>query len=310
MRDAVLNSAGLSVQFPNQDEALDALDNVASGLIALSVGKHIAPHLWSRNQPFQISVCQGMNLIELFREYLGRDKDRATFLLRMVTRCPIDDGVEAANLEDFVENEIEGLPGCIDLLWCAVSDTKIAVSLTPENRWLKNPLTLKLGRNGTYPKSVDVENVFSFDSAQDTLVRLNALRLTGIVPADLWKHRSDLFPNLIFGTDVEKQLQTLGADHFVSAVERMVEIDKAATEWDATTNPSPTYLSKVTGESAATMQKYGHERIYRSSTGQIKTFEKHARLHNGGRIHLREIPLQSKIEIGYIGKHLRIVSTD
>ena len=308
MREAVLNREGLSVRFPNKDQALDALDKIASGLVLLSNRKYIAPHLWMKDQPYEIFVCPETNLLELFREYLSIDKDKATFLLRMTTRCPIDDGVEVTNLEHFLENEIEGLPHCTDLLWCAVSGTKIAISLSPDSYWKQNPLPLRVLRNGTFFRTAKVENVFSVESAQETADRLNALELTKISPNDLWRRSGDLFPRLLFGRDVEKQLQSLGTNLFSSAIVRFVELDKAASEWDAASQASPEYLSKVTGESSATMQKYGNERVYRSSLGSSEVYELHARLQCGGRIHLREIPEHSKVEIGYVGKHLRIVS--
>jgi len=308
MREAVLNSEGLSVQFASREDALDALDNVATGLLFLSTRKHLAHHLWMKEQPYEITVCNGTSLTDLFREYLGRNRDKARFMLQLATRCPIDDGVEAANLVDFLDEEVDDLPQCTDLLWCAISDTKLTVSLSPNNDWHRNPLSLRLIRDGAHSRTVNVENVFSLVSAQDTADRLNVAELNCISPDELWNRRTDLFPNLVFGGDVEKHLKALGSDVFASAVSRLVDLNTSVAGWDAACSQTPTYICKVTGESGATMQKYGGDRVFRSSFGGNETYEKHARLHNGGRIHLREISEQSKIEIGYIGKHLRIVS--
>ncbi|MDD9715813.1 hypothetical protein PVW48_03610 [Dinoroseobacter sp. PD6] len=310
MREAVLNSEGLSVQFASREDALDALDSVATGLLFLSARKHIARHLWMKDQPYAIVVCDGTSLTELFRDYLGRSRDKARFMLQLSTRCPIDDGVEAADLGNFLDEEVDGLPHCTDLLWCAISATKVSVSLSPNTDWHRNPLSLRLIRNGAHSRTVEVENVFSVESARDTADRLIATDLVGISPDELWNRRADLFPNLVFGLDVEKQLKAIGSDLFSSAVSRLVDLNTSAADWDATNSPTPTYICKVTGESASTMQKYGGDRVFRSSNGQNATFEKHARLHDGARIHLREIAEQSAIEIGYVGKHLRIVSED
>jgi len=319
MREAILNSEGLSVQFQSWDEALDALDRVASGLEFLFIHKQIKWFLWMKDQPYNIIVFRGTSLSDLFQMYLDRCKERARFverarLMRRLVdraRAPLDDGIEdEANLSDFLDQEIEGFPESIDLLWCAISGTKIAVSFSPNNRWHQNPLSLRLVFDGTQSRTVDVENIFSLESAQETAERLNALELAGISPFELWNRRAALFPNLRFGQDVEKQLKSIGTDLFRSAIGRLEELDKAASDWDSACKLSPTYLSKVTGESAATMQRYGKERVFRSSSGQPETYEKHARLYNGGRIHLREIREQSKIEVGYIGKHLNIVSTN
>lgn len=308
MREAVLNSDGFSVKFASRDAALDALDHVASALLLLSARKHIAFRLWMRDQPYSTIVCKDMSLIDLFRDYLGRDKDRAIFLLRMATKCPIDDGVEAVDLESFLNEEIEGGSHCTDLLWCAISGTKVAVSLSPDEKWHRNPLSLRLVRNGTYTRTVDVENIFSTESAEQTAARLDMSVLCGLTPGELWQRRGEIFPSLIFGLDVEKQLRSLGADVFESAIARLSELNRAASDWGTSSKPVPEYLSKVTGESTPTMQKFGGDRIFRSSCGSAETFEKHARLHNGARIHLREIVAHSAIEIGYIGVHLRTVS--
>jgi len=311
MHEVILNSKGLSDQFQSRNEALDALDEIAAGLLILRARKQIEGLLWMKDQPCNTIVYHGTSLLELFRSYLGRSKDRGNFMLNLATRCSIDDGVieEEANLEDFLDQEIEGFPKSIDLLWCAISCTKIAVSLSPNDRWHHNPLSLRLVHDGNQPKTVDVKNIFSLQSAQEISEHLNSLELEGISPVKLWGRRAFLFPNLCFGQDVEKQLQSIGTDLFRSAIGRLEELDKAASDWDSACKPSPTYLSKVTGESAATMQRYGKERVFRSSSGQPETYEKHAHLHSGARIHLREIPERSKIEVGYIGKHLKIVST-
>ncbi len=310
MREAVLNSEGLSVQFASREDALDALDRVASGLLFLSAQRHIARHLWMKDQPYAIVVCNETSLTQLFRDYLGRSRDKARFMLQLSTRCPIDDGVEAVDLGNFLDEEVDELSQCTDLLWCAISGTKVSVSLSPNTDWHRNPLSLRLIRDGTHSRTVDVENVFSLESAQDTANRLNATALVNISPDELWNRRADLFPSLVFGLDVEKQLQAIGSDVFSSALSRLVDLNTSAADWDATSSPTPTYICKVTGESASTMQKYGRDRVFRSSDGQNATFEKHARLHDGARIHLREISEQSAIEIGYVGKHLRIVSED
>ncbi len=176
--------------------------------------------------------------------------------------------------------------------------------------WRRNPLELKVGRGGVFPETKLVDNVVSYDSAQATIGRLNALELSQINPTDFWRRRAELFPHLLFGMDIAGQIRAIGLDLFRSAITRLLELNKSAEIWKSKRCRYPTYLSKVTGESSATMEKYGIERQFRSSSGAVAVFEKHARLANGGRLHLRELPERTIIEIGYIGRHLRIVSTD
>ena len=310
MREAVLNGAGLAVLFSNTNEALDALDRVTSGLIFLVGRKKIHRQLWMQNPPDETDVCDGVNLRELFRLYRSRNRDKSSFLLGMVANYPIDDGIADGDIRSFVETEIEGLSDYHDLLWCAISGTKIIVSLTRCESWYQNPCSFRLLRNGSHTSTVEVENVFSEESAQNTVTRLNKLEISTTSPSELWKKRSILFSNLLFGKDVEKQLHSLGSDLFESAKLRLTELDRVASEWKKSSKTNPKYLIKNTGESAATLQKYRHERVFRSSSGQNEVYEKHARIRDGGRIHFREIPSQSKIEVGYVGTHLRIVSTN
>jgi len=194
MREAVSNSASLAVPFSTDEDALMALDDVASGLILLTAGGHIAKNLWMHAQPYEIVVCAGSTLHDLFRSSFRYDRNKARFLSNLVTRCPLDDGVEESKIENFLENEIEGLPGCNDLLLCAISETKIAVSLSPLDEWHRNPLTFNVGRGGVFTQTKHVENVFSHDSAQETIDRLNDLELAHITPSGLWERRQELFP--------------------------------------------------------------------------------------------------------------------
>ncbi|MCY4289587.1 MAG: hypothetical protein OXC63_13485 [Aestuariivita sp.] len=187
MREAVLNGVGLSVQFSGPNEALNALDSVTAGLIMLAKYKQIYRHLWMQKPPCQIAVCYGMSLYDLFQKYLGRSKDKARFMLGMVTKYPVEDGIEDGALPDYLETEIEGLSNCEELLWCAISGTKILVSLTPRESWRRNPLSFRLIRSGDHLETVDIENIFSEESAQNTVYRLNKLELSIKSPRKLWR---------------------------------------------------------------------------------------------------------------------------
>lgn len=307
MREAVFNGAGLEEKFANAGDALESLDDVATGLIALRSRKIIRDHFWTRKSFSEIEVCEGISLRDLIVELFRKNRNKGSFMLRMLEKCPIDDAVGDDDLRAYLDWEIENLPGHIDLLLCAISDAKIAVSLSPDEKWHRNPLELKVGIVGNYSVK-KVENVHSLDSAHATIERISSSILEGIQPTDFWDRRAELYPDLLFGQDVEAHIGRIGSHIFKSALSKLSLLNHASASWAKSKSPHASYPIKVSPESGATMAKYGYEREFRASTGKKETFEKHVYLPDGHRLHLREITDRYRIEIGYIGPHLRIVS--
>lgn len=307
MRDAILNGAGHDEKFANLRDALDTLDDVATGLIALRTRKIVSDRLWTRKPFLEIEVCAGFSLRDLIVELFRQNVDKGRFMLRMVEKCPIDDAVGDDDMSAFLDWEIENLPGHIDLLLCAISDTKILVSLSPDEKWCRNPLKLMVGTAGNYTVK-KVENVYSLGSANATIGRIANSILEGVRSADFWDRRAELYPDLLFGLDVEAHITRIGSHIFKSALCKLSLLNDASASWVKSKSPHAPYSLKVSPESGATMAKYGDEREFRASTGKKETFEKHVYLPDGHRLHLREIRDRHRIEIGYIGPHLRIVS--
>ena len=153
-----------------------------------------------------------------------------------------------------------------------------------------------------------MRNFVSLDSANALLAEFNEELFSTIEPPDLWQRRAELFPGLDFAPSVEGDLAVLSEPVFRQALFRLKELCSASTEWRTSGSPVPKYLTKVTGESLRTMQQFGRDRIFRSCSGRDEVFELHARLQDGHRLHLREVPATKRLEVGYVGKHLRIVS--
>lgn len=307
MRDAVLNGAGLDEKFANSRDALDSLDDVATGLIALRTRKIVSDRLWTRKSFSEIEVCAGFSLRDLILELFRQNVNKGRFMLRMVEKCPIDDAVSDDDISAYLDWEIENLPGHIDLLLCAISDTRIAVSLSPDEKWRRNPLELMVGADGNFTVK-KIENVYSLDSANATIERIANSILEGVRPADFWDRRVELYPDLLFGLDVQANITRIGSHVFKIALSKLSLLNDASAFWAKSKSPHASYPLKVSPESGATMAKYGDDRKFRTSTGEKETFEKHVYLPEGHRLHLREIRDQYRIEIGYIGPHLRIVS--
>lgn len=236
MRDAVLNGAGLDQTFANSRDALESLNDVATGLIALRARKIIRDHLWTRKPFSEIEVCEGLSLRELIVELFRQNRNKGRFMLRMVEKCPIDDAVGDDDMRAYLDWEIDNLQDHTDLLLCAISDTKIAVSLSPAEKWRRNPLELRVGTTGN--SSVKkVENVYSHESALETIERIVKSVLEGVRPIDFWARRSELYPDLLFGQDVEAHIGRIGSHIFKSALSKLSLLNHASASWAKSKSP-------------------------------------------------------------------------
>ncbi|MFV1918147.1 hypothetical protein VPH46_01830 [Sphingomonas sp. MJ1 (PH-R8)] len=306
MRELVLNDACLGGALSIGDAATLAED-IERGLADLIAAGHAVSTMRLTSSTGEVLISPGVTLADVLMHLL-RHTTGGRLLTRLATKYPVEDDVADDELAALVEWSIPAHPQSLSLLLCARSG-RIAVTISDDLNWTIDPLTLVVATDPAKPAAttnVEIDNVFSAASAAALSARLIAAFVATATPAELWRDRLQLFPNVDFAPRVERDLADLGALQYGSAVSRLRELDKASGNWEAE-HASPTYLSKVTGESGATMDKYGAYRIFRSATGSDETFELHARLAGGFRLHLREIMASRRIEIGYIGPHLPIV---
>jgi len=126
---------------------------------------------------------------------------------------------------------------------------------------------------------------------------------------DLWNERETLFPNLLFGKEVEQQFKSIGlSKKFFRIVESLKKVNEFAKSWDTggfnlNTLKESTKLD-VSGESLCTMQKHSSLRRFQLNTGEKVQFELHIKLPDI-RIYFLPDEVNYKLHIGYIGKHLR-----
>lgn len=311
MREAVLNGACLAPGFANLVEATEFTEDLEQGFVALVNAGHLVQQLRMHGTSSEVRVAPGVSLHDVFRELCRKGPDTGRFLMRLLTKYPIEDGVTDEELAALLELDIAGYPGCHSLLLCWYSRDRICATLSPEPLWRRSPLEItahKLGEPEVGRVARPLRNFFSLDSAKALLAEFNDELFSTIEPPDLWGRRAELFPNLDFASSVEGDLTSLSEPVFRQALFRLKELCTASNEWRTSGSPVPKYLTKVTGESQRTMQQFGQDRIFRSCSGKNEVFELHARLQDGHRLHLREIAQTKRLEIGYVGKHLRIVS--
>ena len=122
---------------------------------------------------------------------------------------------------------------------------------------------------------------------------------------DLWRRRSQMFPHLTFGPDVEDHLGRVNPGLVPTIVNRLADLEETAAAWVADGGDAPSWKTLVTPESGELMKnpRLREARRFRSVNGERVLFEWHARF-GGGRIHLRFDARVQEIEIGYVGGHL------
>lgn len=307
MREFVLNDTCFGGALSIGRAATITID-IERGIVALINEGHGVASMRLAASIGDVVISPGVTLADVLTHVL-RSTTSGRLLTRMATKYPIEDDLNDGEFAALVEWAIPTYPGAMSLVLCARSG-RIAVTISDDALWTVDPLQLNVETNPDNPGvtvQIAIDNVFSAASAAALSNRLTAAFVETAKPTDLWRNRARTFPNLDFSPRVEGDLTNLGPTQYESAVRRLVEINAATSGW-AEGMPSPTYLSKITGETTATMNKYGYQRIFRSSNGSDEVFELHARLAGGFRLHLREITETRRVEVGYIGPHLSIAS--
>jgi len=140
-------------------------------------------------------------------------------------------------------------------------------------------------------------------------------RLQSLTAAkDLWERRDEFFPHIILCGQVEQQLKTIigiRSGYFTQVMDRLKRLDDFAKQWVSggfSDKALERYGLNVSGETEQTMRKYGRERRFKLPNGRREFFEKHIKT---GELRFYFFPDidEHKIYIGYIGPHLRTVTS-
>lgn len=310
MRELVLNDACLGASGHTLVAAAALIEDIERGLAALLSAGHVLPIMRLTASTSEVVLSPGLSLYDALQAVLRSGRGGRLFA-RLASKYPVEDDVDDGELEALVDWSIPAHPGSLALVLCARSG-RIAVSISTDLVWRVDPIALMIATDPATPHAltpVQIDNVFSEVNATSLSDRLKATLVRTADPETLWRERGALFPHLDFAPRLKGDLANLGAKEYGSAVSRLGELERAVANWGSS-QASPQYLSRVTGESEATMNQYRSYRVFRSITGNDEEFEKHARLAGGFRLHLREVAAARRVEVGYIGPHLPIVSTN
>ena len=125
---------------------------------------------------------------------------------------------------------------------------------------------------------------------------------------EMWNKREEHFPFILFGSDVESQINRLGlSKKFYRVFDCLKKLNAYSTTWvEGGFNLNHLKLSSlldISGESDCTMKKYFVTRKFRLSNGQKAQFELHIKIPDL-RIYFLPNDSTHEITVGYIGKHL------
>lgn len=249
-------------------------------------------------------------LINAFYED-GRTRDLANFFDALQSFAPADDQLDDAMIEAVLRLDATApvagheavYPAICDAgleaMQCAVTEGTLVSFAHP--RWDFDQGVVACGDDqiaidhASLVQHVDAIVLRKIDAAREEVTRRNFEVLRGRA-----------FPSLLWGQDVVGQLQRFPSEFLGLTFRRIAKLDDIARRWQSSGAAMPDSGSlELKPESDLTMQNYAEERCYRSSTGEMRTYETHVWIDSGNRIHLLLDRAARTIEIGYIGPHLR-----
>ncbi len=240
-------------------------------------------------------------------------REEYLFLMDLFGRIRTLDDVSTEIRDRFLlcESKILPSPDGDPLVLCAITNG-VMVGFPTEPVWDKDQITV------TFKELLDNEDIEEVSETIDNLARSSHARpvcdrhharvrgrwfRNG---AALWSTRGEVFPNLIFGPDVEGHLAALDAGLLGTVANKLATLNESARSWRDESGSALSWRTKVTDESDSVKNddRLREARRFRSNDGTRRLFLWHARFGSSGRIHLRFDTGKREIEIGYVGHHL------
>lgn len=159
-------------------------------------------------------------------------------------------------------------------------------------------------------KNCTLMNIFDEKQVESVLYRSKANLLNNIRSAsDLWEHRKNLFPHLIFCQNVKKQLRECqeGGGNLKQILLRLKILEEYFSKYNGIYDLKELgHNARTESETVKSNRKLSDERLFALPDGSVKYFYDHFSFTGSmeGRIHFLPDPIEKRCYIGYIGKHL------
>lgn len=318
MGDYVLNCTTVTPLFPNANSAAMCVAEMIEALAALDSDSEQLPVFRLPCDPWYIELARHdgedrtLSLGEIANSFYNTENhDFAVFFDQLTRTSPADDGLSESTIDELLRLEPDGAaPGyeetfenvkaaSFDATMCALTGS-ILVSLLRNSSWDFDRAGFKAAGS-----------IYHFDHVAKTKHSL-AIRLRRPKPArpeltarNFWKLKAEIFPNLLFGLDVERQITKFSATLLGLLFTRLGELDSRVAAWKAPGVTSlPDQRPYISQESKQTMANYGDDRKFRGHDGQMRVFEEHVWIDRTHRIHIFLDHEDKSIEVGYVGHHL------
>ncbi len=317
MSDYVLNAASVAKPYPELAAARADLAALLRGLALLDSDCDVLPSLRLNVDPWlHPLVCEEgkapITLGELAHSFYGTvDHDLAEFFDSLNRSVPADYALDNLSIEAILrlapdnpapgyEHTFRGvLTAGIDALICAAMNF-ILVGMLRDNSW-------GFDRMGfvSAGKTYLFDHVAEPSHAEEIRGRRLAALRSELSPRSFWSLRDRVFPNLLFGLDVQGQVNKLNTTIVPLMFKRLAELDARARAWrESADDKFPDGVTEIKRETPRTMARYGNDRRFCANDGVTKTFEDHMWIDRGHRIHLLMDAGEKRVEIGYVGRHL------
>lgn len=124
---------------------------------------------------------------------------------------------------------------------------------------------------------------------------------------------SELFPNLLFQPDAEKQIEILNGkeEYFSEVVRHLRELQRAAKDWSPGAEYSPRLNYSKESDVTLSHSRYGKLRKFKRHDGRKVKMSLHSKIGpQAWRVYFEPVQNGTEISvlIGYVGKHLPSVS--
>ena len=314
MRELILNQASLAA--PDIGSAVDWLQDVTIGIAAL-VHQGVSELALRSELPLQQTKCHsGFSLSDVIFELRnGGYRDEFLLLMRLTTKVPLLFKLSPVVKDRFLSCENLTLPPSEGrpLVLCALT-RGIAVGFPSRDPWDRDQLSVRFEEllpNGDFEEALEtIDNLTRSNHAIPIYDRHRSLLLRNFMELQdskaIWDARQEVFPHLVFGLDVEKQLGELNPGLLNTVCHRLADLDQTAFDWLSDGTSAPLWRVRVTDESDSVKNNANlrEARRFRSYDGSPQLFLWHARFGSNGRIHLSFDRQKFEIQVGYIGSHL------
>lgn len=257
-------------------------------------------------------LTDGFTLVQWLNDS-SNDRDFTTFAKSVLTKSPYfetEDKIERYGVEVKYNNQpTQGF-------FYAYINDGLSVSFLVTEEW--NIPIIEVGiealdANGDIEESLgNIKHASNGEHVTDHSDFIRKSILGDIVNGESLVQFSEMvFPGVILADNAKQQLKNiLSGDPLLKQVIRVFSaFSDYISKWDGSQFDIDSINCDISTESAATLKKYNAERKFQCPDGNIEVFNLHAKISlNAWRIHFLPNHESKEIIVGYVGKHLSIVS--